>query len=145
MPGNSIFQKGFSMAIPWLAVLQSVPWTDVISNAPKVADGAKKLWNAIGKKPPAPEMEAPRENPALSPEAQAITTLQMQLAAIEAASADLHEQMLASSELIKALAEQNTQLIKRIEENRVRVLWLAAAIAVVGVVALSSLALTLAH
>ena len=53
--------------------------------------------------------------------------------------------MLASSELIKALAEQNTQLIRRVEANRVRVLWLAAAIAVVGVVAVASLALTLAR
>ena len=133
------------MAIPWLAVLTSVPWSDVISNAPKVADGAKKLWNAIGKQPSAPEVQAPSEDPALSPEAQAIATLQAQLAAMEAATADLHEQMLASSELIKALAEQNTQLIKRIEANRVRVLWLAAAIAVIGVVALAGLGLTLAR
>jgi hypothetical protein len=28
------------MAIAWLAVLKSVPWSEVISNAPKVADGA---------------------------------------------------------------------------------------------------------
>jgi hypothetical protein len=32
------------MAIGWLAVLQLVPWSDVISNAPKIAEGAKKLW-----------------------------------------------------------------------------------------------------
>ena len=47
---------------------------------------------------------------------------------MEAVFSDLHNQMLASSELIKALADQNAQLIKRIEVNRVRVLWLAAAI-----------------
>lgn len=131
------------MAIAWLTILQSVPWTDVMSNAPRVADGAKKLWNAIGKKSHAPEMEAPSEHSTLSPEAQAIITLQAQLAAVEVAAADLHDQMLASSELIKALADQNTQLIKRIELNRVRVLWLAGAIAVFGIVAVSSLALTL--
>ena len=43
------------MAIPWLVVLQSVPWTDVIRNAPKVADGAKKLWNTVNRKTPAQE------------------------------------------------------------------------------------------
>jgi hypothetical protein len=42
------------------------------------------------------------------------------------AVADLHQQMLASSELIQALADQNTQLIRRVEVNRVRLLWLAA-------------------
>ena len=40
---------------------------------------------------------------------------------------DLNQQMLASSELIKELAEQNAQLVKRIEANRKRTLWLAAA------------------
>jgi cytochrome c-type biogenesis protein CcmH/NrfG len=129
------------MPIPWLAVLQSVPWTDVVKNAPKVADGAKKLWNAIGKQSPLPEPGS--EAPAVLPEDQAIDTLRTQLAAVEAAVADLHGQMLASSELIKALAEQNTQLIQRIEANRARVVWLAGAIVVVGILALSSLVLLL--
>jgi hypothetical protein len=131
------------MAIPWLVVLQSVPWTDVVRNAPKLADGAKKLWNAIGKQSPVPERVVSSNPPAGLPEDQVIEKLQTQLAALEAATADLHEQMLASSELIKALADQNTQLIQRIEANRVRVIWLAGAIAVIGLVALSSFALTL--
>jgi hypothetical protein len=33
--------------------------------------------------------------------------------------------MLASSELIKEMAEQNAQLIKRVETNRARLVWLA--------------------
>ena len=38
------------MAIGWLTILQSVPWTEVIKNAPKVAEGARKLWSAVAKK-----------------------------------------------------------------------------------------------
>jgi hypothetical protein len=45
---------------------------------------------------------------------------------LQLAVADLHQQMLVSSELIQSLANQNTQLIKRVEVNRVRLLWLAA-------------------
>ena len=37
------------MAIPWLTLLKVVPWSDVIANAPKVADGARKLWNRAHK------------------------------------------------------------------------------------------------
>ncbi len=134
------------MALPWLAVLKIVPWTDVINNAPKVADGAKKLWSAIGKKPPAtPKTEAPTGKTASAPEAQSIATLQLQLAALEASTADLHDQMLASSELLKALADQNTQLIQRIEENRIRSYRMLVTIAVLGILAISSLALTLAR
>ena len=130
------------MAIGWLAVLQLVPWADIIRNAPKVADGAKKLWNAVAKKSPTPKLP-PESAPALSCDAEAISTLQAQLAAVEAQASDLHNQMLASSELIKALADQNAQLIKRVEANRIRLLWLTATTVVLGIVVLVNLALTL--
>lgn len=126
------------MALPWLAVLKIVPWTDVISNAPRVADGAKKLWNAIGKQSPAPQKAVPAENPAAAPEAQSLSA--SRLAALEAATAELHEQMLASSELIKALAEQNAQLVRHIEANRVRMRWMWLAIVIFGVLAAAALA-----
>ncbi|MDO9054444.1 MAG: hypothetical protein Q7U37_11030 [Gallionella sp.] len=125
------------MALPWLAVLKIVPWTDVISNAPKVADGAKKLWNAIGKQPPAPKKAAPAEHTAAAPEAQSITA--SRLNELEAATAQLHEQMLASSELIKALAEQNNELIRHIETSRVRMRRMWLAIVITGILAASAL------
>lgn len=114
------------MAIPWLVLLQSVPWTEVIKNAPRVADGARKLWGSIGKKH-AEATHVPTDDSALSPDAR-LTRLQTRLAALEATTAALHEQMLASSEIIKALAEQNAQLVKRIETNRQRVIWLSVAL-----------------
>ena len=113
------------MAISWISALKMVPWSEVISNAPKVAEGAKKLWTAVSRKSHPAESTGESTQPALSPEAQSIAMLQAQLA-------DLQHQMLASSELIKALADQNTQLIRRIEDNRIRSLWLAGAILVIG-------------
>lgn len=133
------------MAIGWLTVLKLVPWSDVISNAPKVADGAKKLWSAAARKPASAEMPLRSEQAELTPDAQSIAVLQAQLTAADAAISDLHNQMLASSELIKALAEQNTQLIQRVEVNRVRVLWLSGATAVLAVFSVASLVLTLAR
>ena len=133
------------MALGWIAVLQMVPWSDVIKNAPKVADGARKLWNTVGKKPlPAPPSDTGAGVP-VSPEGQAIAALQAHVLALESATHDLHEQMLASSELIKALAEQNTQLIRRAEVNRVRLLVLAGVTAVVAVAAVIALTLVLAR
>jgi predicted nucleic acid-binding Zn-ribbon protein len=49
----------------------------------------------------------------------------------------LSEQMQASSELIKALADQNTQLVERIELNRRRLARLGAA-AAAAVIALAA-------
>lgn len=131
------------MAIGWLTVLKLVPWTDVIKNAPQVADGAKKLWQSVGNKPP-PSAETMGTVVRLTPEGQAIAALQARLLTLENATQNLHEQMLASSELIKSLAEQNTQLIRRAEVNRLRLLWLASVTAVVAVIAVIGLTLSLA-
>jgi hypothetical protein len=128
------------MAIGWFAVLKSVPWSTVISNAPVIADGAKKLWKAVAKKPPSPEPLPAREQVAADSGERAVATLRAQLAAVELASSRLEEQMLASSELIKALAEQNTLLIGLVEANCLRTLWLARAVGVLGVVAAAGLA-----
>lgn len=132
------------MAIPWLVVLQNVPWRSVISNAPKVADGAKRLWDAVSGQPP---VQVPPGRPAVAPasDAEALAALQARLLAMEEATDALHTQMLASSELIKSLAEQNAQLIKRIETCRVRLGWLAAAVLAVGSVASVALGLLLSR
>ena len=129
------------MPIPWLAVLQAVAWSDVLNNAPKVADGAKKLWKSIGKKSSAPKTDVAAGESAYSSEAQTIATLHARLLKMEAAQIELHDQMLASSELIKALAEQNTLLIGRAELMRKRILKMALAIAVVTIVAVYGLVL----
>jgi hypothetical protein len=126
----SIF-KGISMAMGWLTVLKLVPWGDVIEKAPAVAQGAKKLWQSVGKKPVVATPGASET---------AVTTvpaLQSQVAELQVAVAELHQQMLASSELIGSLAEQNTQLIKRVEVNRVRMLWLFALVLGLGILEFS--------
>jgi len=114
------------MAIGWLTVLKMVPWGDVIENAPKVANGAKKLWQSVGKKPVPAAIVTPATDAAPGSGSPEVAALQVQLASLQVAVADLHQQMLASSELIQSLADQNAQLIKRVEVNRVRLLWLAA-------------------
>lgn len=129
------------MAIAWLSVLQLVPWGEVISNAPKIADGAKKLWSAAARQPAASGVPVAGGQAGLLPQAQALATLQSQLADAQLALADLQAQMLASSELIRALADQHTQLVRCVEINRVRTLWLSVVTAVLGVVAVASLVL----
>jgi hypothetical protein len=130
------------MAIGWLAVLQSVPWSEVVRNAPKVAAGAKKLWNSASNKP------VPVKVPGTTPEAGAspavsLSALRADIAELQAATADQHEQLRESSELIKELSEQNTQLIARLEALRVRLSRMTAALAVVGLGAAAAIALAL--
>ncbi|MDR0776196.1 MAG: hypothetical protein LBE81_06105 [Azonexus sp.] len=118
------------MALGWMTILQNVPWTDVIRNAPAVADGARKLWRKVAGKG--------GEGGNMQGVADAEQSPAAQLAALRAQVEALHGQMLASSEVIQALAEQNAQLIAHIEAHRRRLLWLAAGNAVALLLALAA-------
>ena len=133
------------MAFGWLALLKGVPWAGVISTAPLVADGAKQLWKAVSKKPPLREPSSLHANPPPAPGSPVIEALASRIAALETRVDDLHAQMLKSSELIKVLADQNAQLVKHVEVNRVRTLWLTGATTVAAIAALASLALAFIH
>ncbi len=102
------------MAIGWMTILANVPWTEVIKNAPVVADGARKLWKKVGGRATGPaSASAPVAQPG---------TPEEQLAQLQARVDELHGEMLAASEVIRSLAEQNAQLVARIESNRRRTL-----------------------
>jgi hypothetical protein len=123
------------MAAGWMSVLKMVPWSDVISSAPKVADGAKKLWSTVAKKAGVVGESAPEEptaEPQDLPAAELLALLQGQLARQEAGLADLRQQLLSSTALVQTLAEQNAQLVQRVEANRVRVRWLTLAVLMLG-------------
>jgi hypothetical protein len=116
------------MAIPWITVLQLVPWTDVIRNAPAVLDSARKLWETAARK-------SPGKAPVAVPAHAALASPEVRIAALEATVAALGEQVAESSKLIKELAEQNANLIRRAELNRVMAVRLGYALGVVGAVA----------
>jgi hypothetical protein len=116
-----------------------VPWGEVIDNAPKVAAGAKKLWAKVGKTPlpegDSSELPASDGTPVLTG-AQAVLALQTQVTELQLATACLHQQMQESSALIQSLAEQNTQLVQRLDLHRKRLLWLSLLCAVLAGVGL---------
>lgn len=120
-------------------VLSNIPWGQVIENAPKVADGATRLWNSVGARRKKPAAGDAAVDSAAVPPLPA-EALQAKVNALEAEVRQLSEQMQTSSELIKALADQNTLLVQRIELHRRRLRQLvvggvAAACALVGTIA----------
>jgi hypothetical protein len=112
-----------------LTVLSNIPWGQVVENAPKVADGAAKLWSAVTgfRKKASPTLQVPVSSEGTPPTETEI--LKTQVLAMEEAVRELQNQMQASSELIKALADQHTQLVQRIELNRIRLGWVGGAAA----------------
>lgn len=124
------------MAVAWVAVLQMVPWGEVIKNAPKVAEGAVKLWNSVSGKKSADSAESDAGGVVLASDIGAIERLEHQLFEAQQAIVELQSQVVQSAEVIKELASQNTQLVAQIETNRkaVTVLGVVVALTVLGVV-----------
>ncbi len=102
-------------------VLANIPWGQVVENAPKVAEGAAKLWSSVTRRRQSAEQAEASE--ATTPPGRPLTEaeqLRQQVQRLEASVRDIEAQMQASTELIKSLAEQNTQLVAGIELNRQR-------------------------
>jgi hypothetical protein len=113
------------MAIGWLTVLKAVPWTEVISNAPKITEGAKKLWRTVANKPQGADAAGPSASSEVAPVSASMAELTHRLASAEARLAELHVQVLSSVDIITSLSEQNAQLVQQMEIIRRRSLWLA--------------------
>ena len=121
-----------------ITVLSNIPWGQVVENAPKVADGAVKLWNSVTHRNK-PDTIQERQAAAAADEAPSeADRLKARLLELEDGVTSLQDQMQASSALIKALAEQNTQLVQRIELNRIRLVRYSVATALQGVVLLAA-------
>lgn len=119
------------MALGWFSLLKTVPWAEVIATAPVVADGAQKLWKKVSRtSAPAPAATKPV---VLATENDILGQLQARIITLEATTAELHAQMQASTELIQALATQNTELVQRAEVHRVRLLWVSAGLVALAV------------
>jgi hypothetical protein len=114
-----------------LTVLSHIPWGQVVDNAPKVADGAARLWSTVtGFRTKATEGTAASAAATAPTETEAFRA---RVDALEETVRHLSEQMQASSELIKALADQNAQLVQTLELNRLRLVRLAWAGAAMGI------------
>ncbi len=127
------------MAIGWLTVLQSVPWSEVVRNAPKVAAGAKKLWGSVANKDGVDHAADLEEQSRQPPEHLTLGNLQSQIATLQSVAGELQHQLSESTRLITSLAEQNAQLIQRIEAMRKRTVRFGAALILVGVAAAAAL------
>ena len=120
-----------------LAVLSNIPWGQVVENAPRVADGAAKLWASVTSFRKSSSTNQINDSISKKPLSET-EALRLRLQSMEETVHGLEEQMQASSELIKALADQNTQLVARIELNRIRLQRLGLAFIILGSLLLSA-------
>lgn len=126
------------MAAPWFALFSAIPWTDVITHAPTVAKGAKKLWQQISSR-----KAADTETPGGSTVADPVARPEARIAALETRLAESDARQQESAELLAALASQNADLVRAAEELRRRVRTLGIGLGVALVLALAALAISI--
>lgn len=127
------------MAAGWWTVLKTVPWSDVISAAPQVATGARRLWDTVNRKSGAIDPATGLSPEMAVQEDDIIGLLLARADQNDAELSDLRNQMRSASELIANLADQNAQLIAKIDVQRQKITWLgvgAGLSALLAVVAL---------
>ena len=125
-----------NLLVPLAKLFQMISWEAVVRNGPDVVNVATKLLNIVARKrglPPQPTAAPVVKEP--SPHAEALSLVESRVTLIEGDVAELHSEVLSSSELLKSLAEQNAKLVQAVEFLRVRALLLSAAIVVLTLVA----------
>lgn len=125
------------MAAPWFALFSAIPWTDVITHAPTVAKGAKKLWQQISSR-----KATDTETPGGSTVADPVARPEARIAALETRLAESDARQQESAELLAALASQNADLVRATEELRRRVRILSIGLGIALLLALAALAIS---
>lgn len=125
------------MAAPWFALFSAIPWTDVITHAPTVAKGAKKLWQQISSR-----KAADTETPSGSTVADPVARPEARIAALETRLAESDARQQESAELLAALASQNADLVRATEELRRRARILSIGLGIALPLALAALAIS---
>ena len=126
------------MAAPWFALFSAIPWTDVITHAPTVAKGAKKLWQKVSSR-----KATDTETPGSSAVADPVASPEARIFALETRLAESDARQQESAELLAALASQNADLVRATEELRRRVRTLVIGLGIALVLALAALAVSL--
>jgi chromosome segregation ATPase len=93
---------------------------EIATDAPKIADKAKNFFS--GSRKEAASAKSPGTGPdnAKDSDFNAVTSIESRVLAVESSIHDLQSEMLASTDLIKALADQNAQFAKYIEASRLQ-------------------------
>jgi len=133
------------MAGAWLRVLKSVPWGEVLAAAPQVANSARRLWDTVGRKGVTmPDTEFD-ETVAHMPLDEGIALIATQVERQDVAIAQLQGQVREASKLIAELADQNAQLVAKLQAARERLTLVGFTAAGAGVLAIIALSLVLAR
>ena len=120
-------------------ILSNIPWGQVVESAPKIAQGAGRLWENVKNR--GAELADPTSTGTTEPPTD-LQLLQSRTQALESQVQALQDEMRTSAQLVKQLAEQNEQLVERmqaLQQRQRRLVWLGGLAVVLLAAALAGL------
>ncbi len=126
------------MALPWLALIKAVPWTEVVAHAPAVLSAAKKLWQPKPGERPQPLPDGEGRGTGDGPAAPGQGASALRVAALESQVAELTGQLATTNQLVQDMAEQQARMLVQVEAQRQtlsRLRWVAVVALVLAAVA----------
>jgi predicted RNase H-like nuclease (RuvC/YqgF family) len=120
-------------------ILSNIPWGQVVESAPKIAQGAGRLWENVKNR--GAEPAAPMSTGTTEPTTD-LQLLQSRTLALESQVQALHDEMRSSALLVKELADQNEQLVERmqtLQQRQRRLVWLGGLAVVLLAAAMATL------
>lgn len=131
------------MAAGWLRMLKAVPWGEVLAAAPQVAGSARRLWETVGRRgAPEPGIDL-GEAMAHAPIDEDIAILAARIEQQDATIVQLHGQVREATKVITELADQNAQLVARMQGARERLATITLVAAGSALLSVISLAIVL--
>ncbi|MDB5747939.1 MAG: hypothetical protein JWP72_2787 [Massilia sp.] len=130
-------------AAGWLKMLKAVPWSEVIAAAPQLAGSARRLWETAARRgAPQPGIDL-GEAMAHAPIDEDIAILAARIEQQDATIVQLHGQVRDATKVITELADQNAQLVARMQSARERLTTIGLVAAGSALLSVISLAIVL--
>lgn len=108
-----------------ITVLSNVPWGQVVDAAPKIAEGANRLWEAAKRIRKSREISNHPDDPSPRPPDEKLLT--ERIAAAEATIEQLGAQIEDTVKVVKDLADQNARLVRQMHDGRIRMIRVVSA------------------
>jgi hypothetical protein len=94
----------------WFGSFRDAAWSKAVGLAPAMVERCRKLWNGVAQRPARAAPSAAPEEPA---SADALPALEVQVHSLGRRAKQLEEEAASSFEVVRAIAEQHSQLAEQ--------------------------------
>jgi len=133
---NGRLPRGNGMATRWFASISDIPWGKALASAPALAERGRDLLGRLAGRAQGDVSVTPVAPATVDASNEAIAALEVRYRVLESRAKGADEELKASFEVVHALAEQHSELVRVVDAliARTRML-LGAAIALAAVCA----------